>query len=114
MTLQAETFVRKETGAPVTADGLLRRRASQRPGVPALCDPPNLVALGFGAPKTLTYREADAAVDALASFFIALGLEPGDTIAAQLPNLAVAPLTFLAAWRAGLTVAAVPMLWRAD
>ena len=80
----------------------------------ALCDPPNLAALGFGVPKTLSYREADAAVDALASFFIELGLEPGDTIAAQLPNLAMAPLTLLGAWRAGLTVAAVPMLWRAE
>ena len=62
---------------------------------------------GFGAPQTCTYREADAAVDALASFFIELGLAPGDIIAAQLPNLALSPLTLLAAWRAGLTVAAV-------
>lgn len=114
MTLHAEAIERKQIGAPLTADGLLRRRASQRPGVTALCDPPNLEALGFGVPKTLSYRDADAAVDALASFFIDLGLEPGDTIAAQLPNLALAPLTLLGAWRAGLTVAAVPMLWRAE
>ena len=114
MTLHAEAIERKQIGAPLTADGLLRRRASQRPGVTALCDPPNLEALGFGVPKTLSYRDADAAVDALASFFIELGLEPGDTIAAQLPNLALAPLTLLGAWRAGLTVAAVPMLWRAE
>lgn len=114
MTLHAEAIERKQIGAPLTADGLLRRRASQRPGATALCDPPNVEALGFGVPKTLSYREADAAVDALASFFIELGLEPGDTIAAQLPNLALAPLTLLAAWRAGLTVAAVPMLWRAE
>ncbi len=114
MTLQAEAIERKQKAAPLTVDGLLRRRASQRPGTTALCDPPNLAALGFGASKTLSYRETDAAVDALASFFIELGLEPGDTVMAQLPNLAVAPLTLLAAWRAGLTVAAVPMLWRAE
>lgn len=114
MTLQAETFARKDIGAPLTADGLLRRRASQRPTVTALCDPPNVQALGCGAPQTLAYREVDAAVDALASFFITIGLEPGDTIAAQLPNLALSPLTLLAAWRAGLTVAAVPMLWRGE
>jgi mycobactin salicyl-AMP ligase len=29
----------------------------------------------------------------------------------QLPNLALQPLTLLAAWRAGLTVAMLPMLW---
>ena len=112
-TLHAETIERTDTSRPLTADGLLRRRASQRPGVIALSDPPNLEALGFGPPKSLSYREADTAVDALASFFIELGLEPGDTIAVQLPNLALCPLTLLAAWRAGLTVAALPMLWRA-
>jgi hypothetical protein len=112
-TLHAETIERTDTSRPLTADGLLRRRASQRPGVIALSDPPNLEALGFGPPKSLSYREVDTAVDALASFFIELGLEPGDTIAVQLPNLALSPLTLLAAWRAGLTVAALPMLWRA-
>ncbi len=45
-------------------------------------------------------------------FFVELGLEPGDRIAVQLPNLALQPLTMLAAWRAGLTVAVMPMLWR--
>ena len=73
MTLHAEAIERKQKAPPLTVDGLLRRRASQRPGVTALCDPPNLAALGFGAPKTLSYRETDAAVDALASFFIEAG-----------------------------------------
>jgi acyl-CoA synthetase (AMP-forming)/AMP-acid ligase II len=112
-TLPAEAMQRIEEGAPVTAEGLLRRRARQRPGVVALSDPPNLPALGFGRPRSLTYREADDAVDALASFFIELGLEPGDRIAVQFPNLVLQPLTLLAAWRAGLTVASLPMLWRA-
>jgi len=111
-TLPAEVLERKEASGPLTAERLLRRRASQRPGVTALSDPPNLQALGLGTPRAFSYREADQAVDALASFFIELGLLPGDTIAAQLPNLALAPLTLLAAWRAGLTVAALPMLWR--
>jgi len=111
-TLPAETSERKEASGPLTADGLLRRRASQRPGVTALSDPPNVQALGLGPPRTFSYREADQAVDALASFFIELGLLPGDTIAAQLPNLTLSPLTLLAAWRARLTVAALPMLWR--
>ncbi len=111
-TLPAEAIQRTEESGPLTAEGLLRRRARQRPGATALSDPPNLPALGFGRPKSLTYREADDAVDALASFFIELGLEPGDRIAVQLPNLVLQPLTLLAAWRAGLTVAALPMLWR--
>jgi mycobactin salicyl-AMP ligase len=112
-TLPAETMQRREESGPLTAEGLLRRRARQRPGALALSDPPNRQALGFGQPRSFSYREADDAVDALAAFFIELGLEPGDTIAAQLPNLALNPLTLLAAWRAGLTVASLPLLWRA-
>jgi len=112
-TLPAEAMQRREESGPLTAEGLLRRRARQRPGAVALSDPPNRQALGFGQPKSFSYREADDAVDALAAFFIELGLEPGDTIAVQLPNLALNPLTLLAAWRAGLTVASLPMLWRA-
>jgi acyl-CoA synthetase (AMP-forming)/AMP-acid ligase II len=110
-TLPAETIERRETSAPLTAEGLLRRRANQKPGITALADPPNAEALGLGRPRSFNYHQADAAVDALARFFIELGLR-GDVIATQLPNTALSPLTLLAAWRAGLTVAALPMLWR--
>ncbi len=98
---------------PVTAEGLLRRRARQRAGATALIDPPNRQALTFAAPHRLTYADADAAVDTLAARFVDFGLKPGDRVVAQLPNLAEMPLTLLGAWRAGLTVAAIPMLWRA-
>ena len=111
-TLPIETLESNES-LPLKAEALLARRAQQRPGVTALANPPNLPALDLGEPRSFTYHEADVAVDALASFFVELGLKPGDTIAAQLPNVAVMPLTLLAAWRAGLTVAALPMLWRA-
>jgi non-ribosomal peptide synthetase component E (peptide arylation enzyme) len=66
----------------------------------------------LGRPRSFNYHEADTAVDARAAFFIELGLLPGDVVAVQLPNQALSPLTMLAAWRAGLTVAALPMLWR--
>jgi len=111
-TLPAETIERRETSAPLTAEGLLRRRANQKPGITALVDPPNVEALGLGCPRSFNYHQADAAVDALARFFIELGLLPGDIVAAQLPNIALSPLTLLAAWRAGLTVAVLPMQWR--
>lgn len=111
-TLPAETFASIEESTPLTAEGLLKRRAEQRPGVIALADPSNLPDLGLGPPRSFSYRKADMAADALAASFTELGLMPGDTIAMQLPNLAMTPLTLLAAWRAGLTVAALPMLWR--
>ena len=95
-TLPAETFEHTEDSLPLRSEALLSRRAQQRPGVTALADPPNLPALDFGQPRSFTYHEADLAVDALASFFAELGLQPGDTIAVQLPNVAIAPLTLLA------------------
>jgi non-ribosomal peptide synthetase component E (peptide arylation enzyme) len=104
--------VRDDSG-PITAEGLLRRRARQKPGALALVDPPNRHALGATAPRSFTYGEADDAVDALAAFFGALGLSPGDRVLMQLPNFIEAPLALLAAWRAGLTVVIIPMLWRA-
>src|SRR5262245_37704739 len=95
-----------------TAVELLRRRAENKPNVIALSDPPNRPSFGLGNARAWTYRETDAAADALAAFFAGRGLAPGDVIAAQLPNFALAPLTILGAWRAGLAVALLPMLWR--
>ena len=112
VTLPAREIARKEESGPLTAEGLLRRRARQRPGATALTDPLNREALGLGRPRSLSYGEADGAVDALASYFIDVGLAPGDRIAVQLPNVAEHALVLLAAWRAGLTVVELPMLWR--
>ena len=111
-TLPAERIESREASGPLTAERLLRRRANQKPGITALSDPPNVEALGLGRARSFNYHQADAAVDALAQVFIELGLMPGDIVAVQLPNLAHSPLTLLAAWRAGLTVAMLPMLWR--
>lgn len=97
----------------ITPARLLRRRASQAPEALALMDPPNRAELAPFGPRRLSYGEADAAVEALAAYFVELGLAPGDCVAVQLPNFVESPLTLLGAWRAGLTVAAVPMLWRA-
>ena len=101
-----------DDAGPITADGLLRRRARQKSGAVALVDPPNRPTLARTPPRSLRYADADEAVDAMARVFIGLGLEPGDRVAMQLPNFVEAPLVILGAWRAGLTVALVPMLWR--
>ena len=95
--------------ARLTGGGLLRAHAPAFPAALALAD-----ARGQqGAPsRRFTYAQADIGADALASVFASLGLAPGDRIAVQLPNDALAPLVTLAAWRAGLTVVALPFLWR--
>jgi len=112
-TLPAPDVEIQEESSPITAEGLLRRRARQKPDAVALVDPPNRALLGQTRSRSLSYAETDKAVDALAAFFLELGLNPGDRVVVQLPNFIEAPLTLLGAWRAGLTVAAVPMLWRA-
>jgi len=104
-----ETF---DDSGPITADGLLRRRARQKSDALALIDPPNRQMLAQSKVRSLAYADADEAVDALARVFIGLGLDSGDRIVLQLPNFVEAPLAILGAWRAGLTVAIVPMLWR--
>lgn len=104
----------REERGPITAEGLLRRRARQKGDTPALADPPNRQTLGLSPRRNLSYGQADQAVDSLAAVFVTLGLKPGDRIVVQLPNTIEAPLTLLAAWRAGLTVATVPMLWCAN
>lgn len=105
----ADTF---DDGGPITAEGLLRRRAQHKPDAVAVVDPPNRPALTNTQPRSFSYGAADEAVDALARFFIDIGLEPSDRVIMQLPNFIEAPLALLGAWRAGLTVAPVPMLWR--
>jgi acyl-CoA synthetase (AMP-forming)/AMP-acid ligase II len=95
----------------LSLEGLLRQSAASHGEAVALADasePQRAV----GTPRSLTYAEADRSVDALASVFVALGLLPGDRIAIQLPNSSIAPLAMLAGWRAGLTVLALPYLWR--
>jgi mycobactin salicyl-AMP ligase len=96
----------------LTVEALLRQRALSRPDALALADSPNGHGLVRGGAGTCSYAEANATVDSLAGTFIELGLEPGDRILVQLPNVVLQPLTILAAWRAGLTVGMLPMLWR--
>src|SRR5258708_15982115 len=60
----------------------------------------------------LTYEQADRAISALASHFIEAGLPTHSVIAVQLPNTVEFMLTVLAAHRAGLVVALLPLLWR--
>lgn len=63
-------------------------------------------------PKRLTYAQADRAISALAAHFVELGLPTHSVIAVQLPNTIEFMLTVLAAHRAGLVVAPIPLLWR--
>ncbi len=98
-TLATNTDISEERKS-LTVEALLRQRALSRPDALALADSPNGHGLVRGGAGTCSYAEADATVDSLARTFIELGLEPGDRILVQLRNVALQPLTILAAWRA--------------
>src|SRR5712691_11905686 len=54
-------------GGRITLDDLFRAAVAQRPDDVALLDPPNREAFTSGAPRRLTYAQADRAVTAIAA-----------------------------------------------
>ena len=95
-----------------TLDGLFRRVLARQPDRLALLDPSNKARVTGEVPKRLTFAQADRASSALAAHFIEAGLPANSVIAVQLPNTVEFVLTVLAAHRAGLVVALLPLLWR--
>jgi AMP-binding enzyme len=100
------------THASPTLDGLFRRILARRPDAPALLDPLDKPRITGQMPKRLTFAEADRVIAALSAHFIEAGLPNNSVIAVQLPNTVELMLTVLAAHRAGLVVALLPLLWR--
>jgi AMP-binding enzyme len=101
-----------QNNASPTLDGLFRRILARRPNAPALLDPVNKQRVTGQPPKRLTFAQADRAISALSAHFIEAGLPANSVVAIQLPNTVEFMLTVLAAHRAGLIVALLPLLWR--
>jgi acyl-CoA synthetase (AMP-forming)/AMP-acid ligase II len=101
-----------QTSASPTLDGLFRRILARQPDALALLDPHDKQRITGQPPKRLTYAQADRAISALSAHFIEAGLPTNSVIAIQLPNTVEFMLTVLAAHRAGLIVALLPLLWR--
>jgi hypothetical protein len=101
-----------QTYATPTLDGLFRRILARQPDALALSDPLNKARITGQPPKRLTFAQADRAISALSAHFIEAGLPDNSVIAVQLPNTVEFMLTVLAAQRAGLVVALLPLLWR--
>ena len=64
-----------------TLDELFRRAGVQSADTVALIDPPNRASFTDGAPRKLTYAQADRAISALAAKLCRLGLQT-DTVVA--------------------------------
>src|SRR6202167_143052 len=110
MILQSDPVI--QTNVSPTLDGLFRRILARQPDGLALLDPLNKPRVTGQPPKRLTFAQADRAISALAAHFIEAGLPANSVVAVQLPNTVEFMLTVLAAHRAGLIVALLPLLWR--
>ena len=96
----------------VTLDRLFRDAAAAHPDRLAIADAPDRKEWTGGTPRKLTYAEADQEIDKLAGFFDAVGLKTDHVIGIQAPNTTDAVIVFLAAVRAGLVLALLPLHWR--
>jgi acyl-CoA synthetase (AMP-forming)/AMP-acid ligase II len=96
----------------VTIDDIFRSHAQRRPGALALIDAANRETFTDGRPHRLTYAQADRIVTAIAGRLRRMGLPTDSVIGIQLPNIAENVLAMLGVWRAGMIVAALPLLCR--
>jgi hypothetical protein len=95
-----------------TLDDLFRLAAAWRPDALALVDPPNRASFTDGAPRRLTYAQADCIVSAIAGRLRELIGRDGAVVALQIANTVESVLAFLAVLRAGMVAAPLPLLWR--
>lgn len=114
MILQGEKDQTAQPKGPggATLDELFRRAGVQSANTVALIDPPNRAAFTDGAPRRLTYAQADRAISALAAKLCRLGLQADTVVAIQLPNTIESVITLLAVLRAGMIAVPLPSLWR--
>jgi|GEM_PF-303279 len=103
-----------ESGAwsDVPLDELFRRTAAEHPSRLAIVDAPDREVWTGGAPRQLTYAEADREIDRLAAFYRTVGLTADHVIGVQAPNTVDTVIAILAALRADLIVSPLPLHWR--
>lgn len=99
-------------GNRATLDELFRRAGVRSSSGLALIDPPNRESFTDGAPRQLTFAQADRAISTLAARLCRLGLQTDTVVAIQLANTVENIITFLAVLRAGMIAVPVPLLWR--
>src|ERR1700716_946117 len=109
---RATEMMPTHSNASPTLDVLFQRILARQPDGLALLDPLNKQRVTGHPPKRLAFAQADRAISALAAHFIEAGLPTNSVVAVQLPNTVEFMLTVLAAHRAGLIVAVLPLLWR--
>jgi hypothetical protein len=113
MTLDAaQAGASSQDQSMLAIDEIFRRNARRRPAALAIADPPNRETFTDGAPRRMSYAQADRAVEAIAARLRHMGLRADAIVGIQLPNIVEHILVMLGAMRAGLIAAPLPLLWR--
>ncbi|MEP7029760.1 MAG: class I adenylate-forming enzyme family protein [Pseudolabrys sp.] len=103
---------RETAGNRTTLDELFSRAGVRHADAIALIDPPNRESFTDGAPRRLTFAQADRAISAFAARLRGLGLQTDTVIGLQLPNTVESIIALLGTLRAGMIAAPLPLLWR--
>jgi non-ribosomal peptide synthetase component E (peptide arylation enzyme) len=102
----------RSAATAATLDDLFRRAGVRHPHTLALADPPNREAFTDGAPRKLSFAQADRAISACAARLRGLGLQTDSIVAMHLPNTVESIITFMGVLRAGMIAVPLPLLWR--
>jgi hypothetical protein len=86
--------------------------SARHPDTLALADPPNREDFTDGAPRTLSFAQADRAISALAGKLRGLGLQTDTVVAMQLHDTVESIIAFLGVLRSGMIAVPIPLLWR--
>lgn len=108
----ADRFSAAEIWGKATLDGLLARTAAARPDDVAVTDPGERIGWQRSFGPNVTWAALDRMVSAVSAVFLDFGLKQDDVVAIQLGNCVEALVAHLAALRAGLVPAAIPVTWR--
>jgi AMP-binding enzyme len=94
-----------------TLDSLFRRAGVRHAHGLALVDSPDRYRVTDGAPRSLTYADADRAISAVAAQLRGLGLPTDALVAIQLGNTVESVVALLGVLRAGMIAIPLPLLW---
>ena len=104
-----ETVISPAQAAEIPAGQWVRRWARERPADAAIVD----LGLEPAAQRTWTWRDLDAAADAIAAALVRLGVQAGEPVAYQLPNCAEFVAISLAILRVGAVCCPLMPIFRA-
>lgn len=95
-----------------TVDSVFREAVAERGDKLAVTDPLNRKDLLGTEPLRLTFDELNARVNGLCEWFAAKGLQRGDRVVMQMPNIVEGVCVFLACARSGLILSPVAAQYR--